>query len=278
MAPQHVVDWMLDRGVYLRPGRDTLRPDDSVRTYCEAARRSGLPFAGRQVLVLGYGGSLGVALGLLEAGAGHVYLQDPYAPLRLARNRRLPPDRMRKFFRGGPPDWQLDPGRVTVVREHLAEFALRHEEAVDWVLSSSVFEHVRDVETNIAACARITRPGGINLHRIDLRDHYFKYPFEMLCYSEETWTRWLNASNNLNRWRLGQYERAFGRHFDEVDIERLVPLPAQFAAAKRRIRPEFLTGDDEADATGMILIEAKRSGRPPDTPKAQPAVRGPGAS
>ena len=259
MAPQSAVDWMLDRGVYLKAGRDTERPEESVRVYRDAGNRSSQCIAGKRILIFGYGGSLGVALGLLEAGAERIYLQDPFAPVRLARNRRLPADRMARYFRGSPHDWQPDNDRVTIIREQLPDFAARHEGLVDWVVSTSVFEHVVDVEANIAACARLTRPGGINIHEVDLRDHHFKYPFEMLCYSDRAWARWLNASNNLNRWRLHQYERAFGLYFDKVHIQTTFALPAQFSKAKSRIRSEFLTGVDGLDATGLIVIEARRS-------------------
>jgi hypothetical protein len=258
MAPQKVVDWMLDRGVYLRPGRDTRQPEASVQAYCDAAARAGQSITGKRVLVFGYGGSLGVALGLLEAGARHVCLQDPFAPVRIVHHRALPADRMTRFFRPGPRDWQPDPDRVTIVREALPDLAARGEAMVDWIVSNSVFEHVADVEANVAACARLTRPSGISLHRIDLRDHFFKYPFEMLCYSDRIWARWLNAGNNLNRWRLPQYLAVFARYFDDVKIEVVRSLPAQFALAKPRIRPGFLSGDDALDATALIAIEAQR--------------------
>ena len=259
MAPQSVVDWMLDQGVYLKPGRDTSRPEESIRVYREAGTRAAQSIAGRRILVFGYGGGLGVALGLLEADAEHVYLQDPFAPVRTARNRRLPAERMARFFRGGPHDWQPDPARVTIVREHLPDFAAHHEASIDWVVSTSVFEHVADVEPNIAACARVTRPGGLNIHEIDLRDHYFKYPFEMLCHSETVWRKWLNASNNLNRWRLRQYREVFGRHFKSVDLRTILELRDQLALARKRIRPEFLTGDDAVDAAGLIVVEARQA-------------------
>jgi 2-polyprenyl-3-methyl-5-hydroxy-6-metoxy-1,4-benzoquinol methylase len=126
-------------------------------------------------------------------------------------------------------------------------------------VSTSVFEHVADVESNIAACAQITRPGGLNIHEIDLRDHYFKYPFEMLCHSEKVWKKWLNASNNLNRWRLPEYEAAFVRHFEDVEVQVRLRLATQFAAAKQRILEQFRTGDDDADAVGLIVIEARRA-------------------
>jgi len=65
------------------------------------------------------------------------------------------------------------------------------------------------VEGITRALARLTRPGGMHLHYVDMRDHFFKYPFEMLTYSKQTWQSWLNPTSNLNRYRIPDYRRAF---------------------------------------------------------------------
>ena len=105
--------------------------------------------------------------------------------------------------------------------------------------------------------AQLVRPEGLTIHFVDLRDHYFRYPFEMLCYTRKTWDGWLNASNTLNRLRRGEYEAIFRRHFCQVDITTVSALPEEFAQAKPRIRSEFLTGDDSYDATAIIRIESR---------------------
>ena len=82
-------------------------------------------------------------------------------------------------------------------------------EAVDMVLSSSVYEHLDDVEGITGALADLTRPDGLQIHYVDLRDHFFRYPLEMLRFSESTWRTWLNPSSNHNRYRLWNYRNAF---------------------------------------------------------------------
>ena len=62
---------------------------------------------------------------------------------------------------------------------------LANSPGVDLVLSNSVLEHVQDVDATIKALAALTDSNGMQIHFIDLRDHYFKYPFEMLCYSDK---------------------------------------------------------------------------------------------
>jgi hypothetical protein len=83
----------------------------------------------------------------------------------------------------------------------------------------------------------------------------------MLCYSEETWRRYLNASNNLNRLRMPDFERLFAAAFADVEIEVIDRLADEFRRAKPRIRHEFLSGDEGIDAAAIIRVEA-RGGRP----------------
>jgi len=250
-TPQPIVDALLDRGIYLKPGRDTSEPQRVAATYVERALAHGIDLSDRTVCVVGYGGGYGVGLYLLEAGARHVILQDPFAPLRAARNRRLPADLRARYLVGDRPD----PARITLVHEPLEALAHRSPRSVDLVVSSSVLEHVADVDALIAACAALTAPGGLDVHYVDLRDHYFKYPFEMLCHSGTTWDRFLDASNHLNRLRVPDYERAFRTHFDHIEVTCVEHLRDEFRRARPRIRPEFLTGDEDVDAAAIVRFE-----------------------
>lgn len=250
-TPQPVVDLLLDRGIYLKAGGDTSAPEALARSYVERARSHGVDVAGRTVCVVGYGGGWGIGLHLLEAGAGHVILQDPFAPERVARNRALPPALRARYLVAGRPD----PARLTLVHEPLQAYARRHPRSAALVVSSSVLEHVADVGGLVAAMAELTEPGGLGVHNIDLRDHYFKYPFEMLCHSEAVWSGWLDASNHLNRLRVPDYERAFRERFARVDVTVVESLRDELLRVRDRIRPEFLTGDEAIDAASIIRVE-----------------------
>ncbi|MCC6418435.1 MAG: class I SAM-dependent methyltransferase [Gemmataceae bacterium] len=59
------------------------------------------------------------------------------------------------------------------------------DNSVDVVFSNAVLEHLYDLDVGFAQLYRITRPGGINLHQIDCRDHRnFSRPLEYLLLSE----------------------------------------------------------------------------------------------
>jgi hypothetical protein len=108
-----------------------------------------------------------------------------------------------------------------------------------------------------AALAKLTSPTGIHLHFVDLRDHYFKYPFEMLAYSENLWRNFLNPTSNLNRFRLTNYRDVFKTYFQKVDITVLKRQRDEFRLVRSRIRPEFLTGDEAEDSVTLIHVFAE---------------------
>jgi 2-polyprenyl-3-methyl-5-hydroxy-6-metoxy-1,4-benzoquinol methylase len=148
---------------------------------------------------------------------------------------------------------------ITLLHGDIREKEIRQRiMKVDCVLSNSVFEHLGDVHGLTHALAGLTQPDGAHLHFVDLRDHYFKYPFEMLAYSEFVWKNLLNPTSNLNRFRLKDYRRVFHDEFELVDIHVLERLEAEFRAARARIRLEFLSGDPSVDSVSLIRVYAER--------------------
>jgi SAM-dependent methyltransferase len=148
---------------------------------------------------------------------------------------------------------------MTLLEADIREARLADQlEPVDIVLSSSVYEHLDDVEGITRALAGLTKPDGIQIHFIDLRDHFFKYPFEMLRFSERTWRNWLNPSSNHNRYRLWDYRRVFTACFDRVDIEVLDRQVEAFRRISPYARPEFVSGNVDEDAVTLIRVIAAK--------------------
>jgi SAM-dependent methyltransferase len=252
--PESITRFLLRRGLIIRPGLETREPASAVTRYRDALETRGASLTGKRVLVFGYGGNFAVGAELLRAGARHVVLLDRFAPPDDRRNREL----VRAY-----PDYFSLRGEQVVTNE--AFITLIHDdvknvrtEKFDLVLSSSVYEHLDDVDGLTKALAALTAPGGIHIHYVDLRDHYFNLPFEMLKFSEQTWKKWLNPTSNLNRFRLRDYQRVFEAYFSKVEINVLAREPETFARARRNIRPEFLTGDDAHDTVTLIEVIASQ--------------------
>jgi len=256
--PEKLVRALLLRSVIIRPGLETSSPSAAVQRYADVLAARGRSFQGKRVLVFGYGGRFDIGFGLLQAGAAHVILCDRYARPDEPHNRRMFAAQQKYFFMENEglrprPEW------MTLLESDIRQARSSGEvEPVDIVVSSSVYEHLDDVEGITQALAGLTRPDGIQIHFVDLRDHFFKYPFEMLRFSENTWRRWLNPSSNHNRYRLWDYRRAFQACFADVEIELLAHERESFRKVAPYIRPEFVSGDLEEDAVTLIRVSASQ--------------------
>ena len=256
--PEKLARALLLRNIIIHPGLETDNPLAAVKRYADVLSRRGLSFQGKRVLVFGYGGRFDIGVGLLKEGAGHVILCDKYAPPDEAHNRQLfAADE--KYFLLENKGLRPRPEWMTLLEADIREVQVPAElEPVDLVISSSVYEHLDDVEGITRALAGLTNPDGIQIHFVDLRDHFFKYPFEMLRFSEKAWQTWLNPSTNHNRYRLWEYRNAFKACFEQVEIEVVTREEEAFRKVLPRIRPEFITGNMDEDAVGVILVIASK--------------------
>jgi hypothetical protein len=252
--PDSLVRFLLRRSLIIRPGLETRSPFEAADRYIEALNEDGFSLQDKKVLVFGYGGSYAVACMLLEKGATHVTLCEKEAPPDDRRNQALMAE-FSQFLMEKDGKVVPNPAFITLAQGDISEILTGSE--FDIILSTSVFEHLDDVEGITRALVRLTALKGIHLHYVDLRDHFFKYPFEMLCYSEKTWYGWLNTTSHHNRWRLPDYQRLFSSLFDQTKIIVLERDYSAFQKTIHRIRSEFISGDVEVDAVTLIKIVAK---------------------
>jgi SAM-dependent methyltransferase len=256
--PEKLVRTLLLRSLIIRPGLETSDPSAAVQRYVEVLSERGAAFQGKRVLVFGYGGRFDIGFGLLKEGAAHVILCDKYARPDEYHNRQMFATE-EKYFTGKKAGLRPRAEWMTLLESDIREIqASREVEPVDIVLSSSVYEHLDDVEGITRALARLTKPDGIQIHFVDLRDHFFKYPFEMLRFSERTWRNWLNPSSNHNRYRLWDYRRAFESYFGNVEIKVLSHEPEAFRKLAPHIRPEFISGNPYEDDVTLIRVIATK--------------------
>lgn len=246
---------MLEVGLIIKPGLETREPERATERYLTVLADEQISLAGKRVMVFGYGGGFGVGVLLLRAGAASVTLCDRFARPSRRRNARWM-ETFPEYFLKSDGEVRPDPRRLELLHGDIRQVAQKREPGFDILLSSSVFEHLDDVEGVCTALAALTRPGGVHLHYIDVRDHYFRLPFEMLTFSETAWRRFLNPGSNLNRLRPWQYQAIFQRWFRQVRLQVVQPELEAFRRARRRIRPEFLSGADTQDSAGVILLTA----------------------
>ena len=256
--PGWAAQFLLRRGWIIRPGLETSEPQAAVARYRETLEERGLSLAGKRTLVFGYGGDLAIGGELLRQGAAHVILCDKFALSDEHRNRRC----LLEYGEYLTLDRGLvrpRPEFMTLLQADIRDLVHGDDfPPVDIVVSSSVYEHLEreDIESITHSLSTLTSPGGLHLHFIDLRDHFFKYPFEMLTFSERAWRHWLNPTSNLNRLRLTDYKHLFQRYFHTIDIQILEKDEEEFKKVRPRIRPEFLTGEPGIDTVTVIKVLA----------------------
>jgi hypothetical protein len=255
--PESVARFLLKRRWIIRPGLESSDPFAAVEQYIKGLSTYGKSINGKRVLVFGYGGRFAVGVELLCKGAAHVVLCDHFVLLDKERNLELLP-KYGDYLEIKNDDVKPRSEFITLLHGDIRDDKIQKQiQEVDYVLSTSVYEHLDDVDGITRALAKLTASQGAHLHFVDLRDHYFKLPFAMLAYSERFWKGFLNPTSNLNRFRLTNYRDVFDAYFQKVNITVLERLEDKFRVARSRIRPEFLTGDEAVDSVTLIHVFAE---------------------
>lgn len=256
--PESLARFLLKQRLIIRPGLESTDPLAAVNQYISTLSARNKSITGKRVLVFGYGGRLAVGVELLRQGAAHVVLCDHFVLMDRERNLELFPD-YEDYLVMDQNDVRPKPEYITLLHGDIRDETIQSQIAeVDYVLSISVFEHLDDVDGITRALAKLTVRQGTQLHFVDLRDHYFKLPFEMLTFSGTIWKKFLNPTSNLNRFRLPDYRRVFDSYFGRVEIVVSSRNETQFEIARARIRPEFLTGDVSVDSVELIYVFAEQ--------------------
>lgn len=250
--PEAIARFLLKRRWIIKPGLESSEPVAAVERYIQTLAGYGREVQGKRVMVFGYGGRFAVGVELLRRGAAHVVLCDHFVLLDNERNLELLPA-YEQYLKLEQNEVRPRGEFITLLHGDIREESIQAQVAdVDIVLSTSVYEHLDDVDGITGALAKLTSLQGVHLHFVDLRDHYFKLPFEMLKYSESVWRKFLNPTSNLNRFRLPDYQRVYAKYFQKADVVILERKAEEFRAVQSLVRPEFITGDVEVDSVTLI--------------------------
>ena len=130
----------------------------------------------------------------------------------------------------------------------------------DVVVSLAAFEHFQDPEAAIRECARVTASSGVGLHQVDFRDHRdFSRPLEFLKHTDAEWTEIQKGSSAYtNRWRKGDFERAFS--FSNLSLERMggVERAPLDPALRSQLDPRFRDRSvEDLEVLGAFFVVRK---------------------
>lgn len=231
---------------YYRVNRGELDPWSVAEAYAADLARVGASVAGGRVLEIGAGAANGVGYALAAMGAARVVCQEPYAPFDVGLDAKHLTGLVARF-----------PGVRFSVVDRVRSLEELPEGGFDLVLSNSVLEHVTEPRPLFFDLARLLAPGGVMLHRVDYRDHFFKYPFHFLLFSKTAW-KWFLNPGDLPRWRfddhLGDLALA-GCETAVLDIERDA---AAFEKVADRLHPDYQERDPDMLAVIRATLVCRR--------------------
>lgn len=182
---------------------------------------------GRRVLEIGPGETIGVALQFIAAGAAHVTVVDKFVPLLTSEFHRALyrslswqfDDAARRDIADAielRDDIRLNPRRLSYQHKSIEGAAADLAPAsVDVVVSNAVLEEIYDLDATFAALDHVLKPGGRQVHVIDLRDYgmfskYGFHPLEFLTVSDRIYPYMVGASGQPNRRLIDYYRHALG--------------------------------------------------------------------
>jgi SAM-dependent methyltransferase len=275
------------------------------RTFQDYLTYSGLPreaFRGRRILELGVGDSYGVALLFLAHGASQVFCIDKFYSERdaaherniyLALREKLGGEERARFDDAVRLDEgiELNPEKLKAVYGTGAEDADRIPDigTFDFIISRGVLQSVHETDAAFAAMDRLLAPGGVMMHKMDLRDlgtfiNYGMHPLTHLTVPAPLYRMMVADTAKSNR-RLSDYYR---RKVDEYgyDAKIFVTILAGQAGELephkerpqlgvdyteetvelvRRIRPKLSAefrdlSDEDLMVSGIFMVARKPSG------------------
>jgi SAM-dependent methyltransferase len=201
----------------------------------------------RRILEVGIGATNSSAYEVAARDATSAFALEPFVPLDPALDTLLLAECAQRHH--------LAADSIASKVQRLTSLAPIADAGIDLILSNSVLEHVTDMDALTRDLRRVLAPGGAMLHLVDYRDHFFRYPYHHLLWSDAVWERWLNPGD-LPRWRIRDHVECFECHGLHVETLRATSLTAEFEKVRPRIHPHFATYDEPALATafGVLLV------------------------
>jgi SAM-dependent methyltransferase len=196
-------------------------------------------------------------------------------------------------------DIRLNPRRILFEHESIEQAAAElAPESVDVIVSNAVLEEIYDPDATFAALDRVLKPGGRQVHVIDLRDYgmfsrYGFHPLEFLTVSDRVYPYMASASGQPNRRLVDYYRRALGsfgydttiyvtwvlgqtqplREF-RTTLQKGVDYSDDTLTLLRSIRPRLLPRnqhltDDDLIVASILVVAVKPQGQHPAGPEEQ---------
>jgi SAM-dependent methyltransferase len=221
----------------------------------------------KEILEVGPGNNLGVALLFLAKGAKRVVCWDKFNPVEnIAQQIQI--YKSLKYRLNAKEKKRYDdciedidklafnPTKLMYTYGKGIEDADLKNESYDLIVSRAVLEHIYNIDRAFSLMQDSLKPKGIFLHKIDLRDHGIfsssgMNPLTFLTISPKIWRMMSEYSGRPNRKRIDYYRRIFNQNrFDTtIFITHIVGLPNELIPHRKY--SEYVVNDND-DTLNLI--------------------------
>ncbi len=231
---------------YYRTNQGQTSPEPIVDAYEALLARKGLSLSDAAVLEIGCGATNGTGYELAGRFGARWTGLEPYAAFDADLDARIREDVAARH-----------PAADFTSAVRTAAFGGLPDASFDLILSNSVLEHVFDLAGLLTECFRVLAPGGAMLHRVDYRDHFFKYPFHFLQFSEKTW-QGLVGPGDLTRRRFPEHLALMAEAGFTVEPLEITRDSEAFDRIRKHLHPAFRGFDrEELAVTGASIFAVK---------------------
>jgi SAM-dependent methyltransferase len=259
-----------------------------ARVYGDYLAYGGLDHFTGSVAEIGPGDSFAVALRILGGGADHVHAIDRWVSRRDAEAQRriygalAERHGLAHLFDGAPAEETIR-GLTYHAGEPAETFFRTAGLRFDAILSRAVMEHLYDPLAALDDMARSLAPGGVMIHRVDLRDHGMfagHHPLTLLTLSDGLHRRITRGAGRPNRVLAPAYRDWLTRSglTGGITVSRLAGVAAEQDPAAwealdestraealrcvRAIRPRLAARframrDEDLAVAGLVLVARK---------------------
>ncbi len=229
---------------YYRVNQGGVSPVPIVDLYWSFLHQKGIRPEGKTILELGIGATNSSGYEIIGRGAQKYIGYEPYVPFNKRDDDEICHGDILKRFSSLQKDRLVRVSRLE-----------RITDLVDIVFSHAVLEHVYDLDELLRALRKYLKQTACMIHSVDYRDHFNKYPFHFLQFSDTTWRRFLNPGD-LTRHRISDHIRSFQRNGFSVEVLEKKLDSNSYERIKNHIHRDFLKYplEDLATVSAVLFV------------------------
>lgn len=233
---------------YYKVNQGQLSPLPIIDSYWQYCQMTGINLTGRKILEIGTGSTNATGYEIAARGKNTYWGYEPFRPLDKRMDNRLLLDVCERY------NCKAKDIKPRVKRVDNTENI--HDNTVDIVFSYSVLEHVKDLIELFCELKRLLKDDGCMIHVVDYRDHFFKYPFHFLQFSEKIWNSLFNPGD-LPRHRLDDHKEAFSNCGFSVEIISKEYAENEYKKIRHHLNSRYKNSEPDTAATTLAVLLVK---------------------